>query len=756
MNPTSIPNYVGGKKIVATDYNIIAIGGNTAPNTSNISINKILGFPSNVDGDYLSSYGYKTLISSVTAGQQVLSSSWSVLSNAINAILNHQGTSAINWATNQNTPIIAKTNLASSITNAWNNRLNCITQNPGAGSSFTLNSSVNNSPGSTFSQTLSVNFQSSEDVYFFFNSGGQIKLNFSQIPGSLISEQFSSTSTSYQAINQTVNFDFDQINHLSWNNASFNSTTNIPLTTDILNLNNIQFSPAIPDNAVILNITVTFTKQASINNTNDYIADSQLALEINGSTITSYSTDWKPSPYLSSGVAASSSACCITPVYCRVFPTNNPGVVSVVHESIPLFTQHFSNLTFNTHPNSYIPGFNEGSANDAPPFLSHNEVDINGYYVTDITVGGNGYTVGRNGNLPTWNMVFTGAFVISPFNTSITGPFSHTFLAAIQNGWILGIGPAVGTTQRPTLIGNNFGYNSGAQGYSNTPFENYPLICGDNNVHRYNNPSPGAEFTISFPQAGIYPFEFCWGGEHFAGDIYSMFLGLIDNGLGLVMYPAVPKNSAWSTAPTSATYQMYNSSTGPSLHGSDIKNSSSGLNIKAISYRGVYSSGPTLVGSISNMNLNVTYLAQTLNPKDAAWADLANSCGEIFLSSPGSSIGISTATIAGRTFTGTSKIGGDSFYDILTTNNGYRDIPNNTLIFKESVGSNPGRSSSPYKNNNISLFAQYVGSSIVFNINWADTVFDGNNNSGNFIATVTAIPSETSNINNTWGTVTCA
>lgn len=136
---------------------------------------------------------------------------------------------------------------------------------------------------------------------------------------------------------------------------------------------------------------------------------------------------------------------------------------------------------------------------------------------------------------------------------------------------------------------------------------------------------------------------------------------------------------------------------------------------------------------------------------------LATACGTIYLSAP---TGASTASIAGTSYTGITKIGGSGVTDTLLTSNGYYALTTtDTVVFKQLA---TGLSPSGYVNSFISVSMRsngvqgsYGDAGSVITIT---TTFDEVPNNlivdGTTTVNCTLRPPETTNLTNSWGSVT--
>jgi hypothetical protein len=152
--------------------------------------------------------------------------------------------------------------------------------------------------------------------------------------------------------------------------------------------------------------------------------------------------------------------------------------------------------------------------------------------------------------------------------------------------------------------------------------------------------------------------------------------------------------------------------------------------------------------------------SSTGNTGDPEWNDLANTlCGDIYIS------GLATAhTIAGVSYTGTTKIGGTGIPNTLSTGTGWDALvagAAGTIVYKQFADT------APYTSNFIqhTIAKGAASTTLVITTLWSasdgDAISGGSAASGATPGTapctiVTYFPPETTNLSNTWGTPTVA
>lgn len=137
------------------------------------------------------------------------------------------------------------------------------------------------------------------------------------------------------------------------------------------------------------------------------------------------------------------------------------------------------------------------------------------------------------------------------------------------------------------------------------------------------------------------------------------------------------------------------------------------------------------------------------------FSTLATRCGTVVLSAMNSG----SATIAGTSYTGITKVGGSGTPSILLTNNGYYQLnTTSTAVFKQLPTSGPAYYSSSY----IQLSARSNGTqgsngdkgSIITLVALWDEVPNGLSVLAGAATTVTIVPPSTTYLSNSWGTPT--
>ncbi len=169
--------------VQATDFNTL-VGGN--PTTTSGTLNAVWATGGGAFG-----YG-QTALANVTVGQVVLTNQWSTLVANTASAATHQGssitavTAPVTGGTITHIPAVP-TNLTTISTN----RLNAATQGSTSANTATF--------GSTWSQALTfthtATFANGDAARYFFNSGGQLKLTFSQPTGTAMANAYNTLAS---------------------------------------------------------------------------------------------------------------------------------------------------------------------------------------------------------------------------------------------------------------------------------------------------------------------------------------------------------------------------------------------------------------------------------------------------------------------------------------------------------------------------------------------------------------------------------
>lgn len=140
------------------------------------------------------------------------------------------------------------------------------------------------------------------------------------------------------------------------------------------------------------------------------------------------------------------------------------------------------------------------------------------------------------------------------------------------------------------------------------------------------------------------------------------------------------------------------------------------------------------------------------------WNQLASNVGTVVQSA----ITSGTATIAGTSYNGITKIGGGGNAPTLATNGGYYSLTTaNANSFYQTASTGPAGYTGSYvnvliKSNGTQGTNGDAGSVITIYTKWQESANVGLTVGTGSSVTVTAVPSETTYIGNTWGTITIA
>lgn len=172
--------YSSGSVILDDDYNIFATGnaaGTGDNNTANI--NTVWGAGTGDKG-----YGQTNTVSAVSAGSTITATQWATLLSRMTSIAAHQGTTitAISNPSAGDT-IEAYAALSSNITSIFNNRNNAAAN----GADITANGTTTTTSSWDVSATTTktITFGSADELRYFFNAGGMIRMSFSRSGGTV-------------------------------------------------------------------------------------------------------------------------------------------------------------------------------------------------------------------------------------------------------------------------------------------------------------------------------------------------------------------------------------------------------------------------------------------------------------------------------------------------------------------------------------------------------------------------------------------
>lgn len=158
----------------------------------------------------------------------------------------------------------------------------------------------------------------------------------------------------------------------------------------------------------------------------------------------------------------------------------------------------------------------------------------------------------------------------------------------------------------------------------------------------------------------------------------------------------------------------------------------------------------------SGGQLKFTFSHPTGTTIDNSLNALASASGTIALSAPITG----TISIASGSYNGITKIGGSGSVNTIATNSGYYALSTaNTLVFKQLVASAP----TGYTNTNLNMNIKTngtvgsngdVGNIITIYVQFAELNSTGLTAASGTSVTMAVVPPETTNIANTWGTIT--
>lgn len=156
----------------------------------------------------------------------------------------------------------------------------------------------------------------------------------------------------------------------------------------------------------------------------------------------------------------------------------------------------------------------------------------------------------------------------------------------------------------------------------------------------------------------------------------------------------------------------------------------------------------------SGGQLKLTFAQPTGTSMANAYNTLASACGTLVLSAPSSG----TITVAGTNYTGFTKIGGSGTPSPYLTNTGYYALTSsNANVFLQTTGTPAGYTTSfinvLVRSNGTQGSNGDAGSVITITTIW-DEIPNGLSVTAGSATTLTVVAPETTNLANTWGTIT--
>ena len=180
--------YSSGSIIVDDDYNIFATGNAAGTGDASVAnINTILGTGSGIFG-----YGQSGGLPAQNTGDSIDAADWALLLTRNSTLASHQGTSitALTNPSSGNT-VAAFAALSANITATYNGKLNAAASGSDASVSSVTTTAWNTS--SVLTKTFT--FASRNQLRYFFNAGGLIRLSWSRTGGTASSQNTSWTNT---------------------------------------------------------------------------------------------------------------------------------------------------------------------------------------------------------------------------------------------------------------------------------------------------------------------------------------------------------------------------------------------------------------------------------------------------------------------------------------------------------------------------------------------------------------------------------
>jgi len=161
--------YTSGDLILDDHYNIFATGNAAGSATDSANVNNVWGVGTADRG-----YGQTTTLSAVSAGTTITATQWATMLSRITSMASHQGSSitAVSSPSAGNT-ISAFTALSTNITTIHTNRL--------VNSAFAATAATATAGSGTWAtatvHTITVTFSSTDTARYFFNAGGEIRID---------------------------------------------------------------------------------------------------------------------------------------------------------------------------------------------------------------------------------------------------------------------------------------------------------------------------------------------------------------------------------------------------------------------------------------------------------------------------------------------------------------------------------------------------------------------------------------------------
>lgn len=169
--------YSSGSTILDDDYNIFATGNAAGTGDNTVAnLNTVWGAGTGDKG-----YGQTDTVSAVSAGATITATQWATLLTRIASAANHQGTT-ITGISNPNAgdTISAYAALSGNITAIYNARLDAAAN----GTDSTATTVTTSTWDVSAATTKTITFGSSNQLRYFFNAGGMIRMSFSLTGGS--------------------------------------------------------------------------------------------------------------------------------------------------------------------------------------------------------------------------------------------------------------------------------------------------------------------------------------------------------------------------------------------------------------------------------------------------------------------------------------------------------------------------------------------------------------------------------------------
>jgi len=183
--------YTVGGKIQSTDYNTF-VGANTSNTSSSINSVWNIGYGN-------AGYGQTSNLANVSIGTKVTAVQWNNLVSILNKITQHQNNTDSNVTfLSAGNKVADRSNLTSSLTSVYNNRLQAATTGAFANYDQNIALLANGNQSRTGNVSFSVSFGNADQARYFFNAGGYLNLQYQSFTNNLANDRGTSIGTLVQ------------------------------------------------------------------------------------------------------------------------------------------------------------------------------------------------------------------------------------------------------------------------------------------------------------------------------------------------------------------------------------------------------------------------------------------------------------------------------------------------------------------------------------------------------------------------------